>query len=230
MLVANVVRQGGEARGEFGETLHARRRVLVRLARTVVAGMWFGLCMTAYVLFVPGHPYRMQVIASLVKVPALLLLTPTVAFIPTSAVARLIGAGVCWRTLARWAAGSIAATALTLVPLGVIVGLSCVTKNYSTVVLCSYAAFALAGAVGVWSFARAAKSVAGACRRRVLIVAWAIAFGLVGARIGWAIRPLVGWTGQTFTWFRSEPTGMFEQIYWEVWNLSHFGGARFPSG
>jgi hypothetical protein len=198
------------------------------LLLTTLCGMWFGLCMTAYILFVPGHPYRLQLVCSVIKVPLLLLVSLLLAFVPMVAInhltARLPTASL-WRVLL----GGVATTALVLVPAGLVVLAFCTKQNYTLVVLCSYAAFSIAGLAGVLFVARTLRSSAGGGPRRLAFVAaWALCFGLIAAHVGWSIRPFVGWTGQDFTLFRSDPTRMYEQIYWEVFNLFHGGGAGFP--
>lgn len=223
-LVSNAPAEDGEGKGRQLRPPRPRAPLLI-----VLAGMWFGLCMTAYVIVVPGHPYQMQVLASLIKVPVLLTLTLAVAFVPLYIAARLLAADLPLRMLWTWATGSVATMAAALFPLGAVVALLGITRNYSAVVLCSYAAFAAAGAVGIRTFARAAQAMPRRRRRRALVAVWAISLALAGLQLGWSMRPFVGWTGQAFTLFRSQSMGPFDQIYWEIWNICHGGGAQFPS-
>jgi hypothetical protein len=54
-----------------------------RAAIIVTCAVFFGASLTTYVMFVPGHPYMMQVVASCIKVPALLFVCPLLALYPT---------------------------------------------------------------------------------------------------------------------------------------------------
>lgn len=41
---------------------------------------------------------------------------------------------------------------------------------------------------------------------------WIVAFGLVGAQMGWVLRPFIGNPDQPFTWFRSRNSNFFEAL------------------
>jgi hypothetical protein len=41
---------------------------------------------------------------------------------------------------------------------------------------------------------------------------WAILFGLVGAQMGWVLRPFIGSPNQPFSWFRPRQSNFFENI------------------
>lgn len=42
---------------------------------------------------------------------------------------------------------------------------------------------------------------------------WVLVFGLVGAQMGWVLRPFIGSPGQDFTWFRARQSNVFESIW-----------------
>jgi hypothetical protein len=44
---------------------------------------------------------------------------------------------------------------------------------------------------------------------------WVVVFGLVGAQMGWVLRPLIGSPGTPFTWFRQRQSNFFEAV-WET--------------
>jgi hypothetical protein len=48
---------------------------------------------------------------------------------------------------------------------------------------------------------------------------WAIVFGLVGAQMGWILRPFIGDPNQPFTWFRPRTSNFFEDMSATVWKL-----------
>jgi hypothetical protein len=48
---------------------------------------------------------------------------------------------------------------------------------------------------------------------------WAIVFGLVGAQMGWILRPFIGDPSQPFTWLRPRTSNFFEDMSATVWKL-----------
>src|SRR5262249_12904588 len=42
---------------------------------------------------------------------------------------------------------------------------------------------------------------------------WVIVFGLVGAQIGWGLRPFVGNPALPFTWFRGRESNFFQAVF-----------------
>ena len=48
---------------------------------------------------------------------------------------------------------------------------------------------------------------------------WVIVFGLVGAQMGWVLRPFVGNPNMTFTWFRGRESNFFQAILQTLSNL-----------
>lgn len=47
---------------------------------------------------------------------------------------------------------------------------------------------------------------------RGLMAAWMVVFGLVGAQMGWVLRPLIGDPDRPFTWFRERESNFFEAL------------------
>ena len=46
----------------------------------------------------------------------------------------------------------------------------------------------------------------------VVFYIWLVAFGLVGAQMGWVLRPFVGSPFLAFTWFRPREASFFEAV------------------
>jgi hypothetical protein len=47
---------------------------------------------------------------------------------------------------------------------------------------------------------------------RVVFRCWIILFGLVGAQMGWVLRPFIGDPGRPFTWFRGRESNFFQAV------------------
>ena len=52
---------------------------------------------------------------------------------------------------------------------------------------------------------------------RRVFACWIVVFGLVGAQMGWVLRPFIGSPNQPFHWFRARNSNFFES----VWNSLH---------
>jgi hypothetical protein len=54
---------------------------------------------------------------------------------------------------------------------------------------------------------------------KVVFRCWIVLFGLVGAQMGWALRPFIGDPDRPFTWFRRRESNFFEAVYHAALNL-----------
>lgn len=54
--------------------------------------------------------------------------------------------------------------------------------------------------------------------RKVFSV-WMIVFGLVGAQMGWVLRPFIGTPGKPFQWFRERHSNFFEAVLNTLWEF-----------
>lgn len=48
---------------------------------------------------------------------------------------------------------------------------------------------------------------------------WLIVFGLVGAQMGWVLRPFIGDPARPFAWFRPRESNFFQAVWAALWNL-----------
>ena len=54
---------------------------------------------------------------------------------------------------------------------------------------------------------------------RKVFFCWIIVFGLVGAQMGWVLRPFIGAPNTEFTWFRVRSSNFFEAVSSTIYNL-----------
>lgn len=161
----------------------------------------------------------------------LLALSSIVSFAAVFTFSKIIGNKVRAPSLFQAVTSCLLTTALALLPAALIVLILAILENYSLMVLFTYAALSLAGILGCVVFAATLNlgDQSDSIRRRIAIsCVWLLCFGLSNAEAGWKMRPLIGWTGQSFTFFRSDDPGMLSQIRCEVRNTLHFGGIKFP--
>ncbi len=54
---------------------------------------------------------------------------------------------------------------------------------------------------------------------RKVFCCWIVVFGLVGAQMGWVLRPFIGAPETEFTWFRARSSNFFEAVSNTIYNL-----------
>lgn len=59
---------------------------------------------------------------------------------------------------------------------------------------------------------------------RLVFRCWMIAFALVGAQMGWVLRPFVGNPNLPFSWFRERHSNFFEAVFHSIRELFTIGG------
>lgn len=60
---------------------------------------------------------------------------------------------------------------------------------------------------------------------RLVFGIWIIVFGIVGAQMGWILRPFIGSPGQEFTWFRPRDSNFFQAVSTTALETVFGGGA-----
>ena len=103
-------------------------------------------------MFMPGHPYMMQVVASCIKVPALLFLCPLIALYPTLFLSKLFDRDMGAYVLLKASFSCVVATAICLALCAPLIAILNSFGNYTIVIFASYGAFALAGLIGCVAF------------------------------------------------------------------------------
>ncbi len=54
---------------------------------------------------------------------------------------------------------------------------------------------------------------------RKVFACWIVLFGLVGAQMGWVLRPFIGSPAEPFSWFRARHSNFFEAVYHTLTNV-----------
>lgn len=243
-----------------GKSLPVSARGLATVC--VLLAMFYGACMGSFSLLKTSPPGLddsigpvLQVAASMLKTPALFLLTLVVT-LPSLYVANaLIGSRLTLLGMTRLLTASIAVNLAVLASLGTIVlFFSLTTTSYPFVVLLNVAAFGVAGVLGlsfllqtlhrvltptvvmtvVPSEDAAADEPSGedddedhkatpsaldmpagqviGDHTRVVFRCWVVLFSLVGAQMGWVLRPFIGNPDQPFALFRGRESNFFASV------------------
>jgi hypothetical protein len=251
-----------------------------------ILGLIYGLCMGLFSLTAGGSGSLMQIPATMLKVPALFLLTLVVTLPSLYVFTALVGSQLRFLTIVRLLVASLAITLTVLASLGPIVAFfSISTTSYSFVVLLNVAVFATAGALGLLFLVRTLRRmtlateaedagretapralpidaespvidsasfdhafptagsgdtqpsppdpallsdelvtsrdelhVSGA-RVNAVFRIWLLVFGLVGAQMGWVLRPFIGRPGAAFEWLRPMESNFFEAVLKHLMHL-----------
>lgn len=217
-------------------------------------GIAYGACMGLFSLTSGGSHQPTQIVASMLKVPALFLLTLLVTFPSLYVFNALVGSRLRFGPTLRLLVASIAVMLAVLSSIGPIVAFfSLSSTSYSFMVLLNVAVFAVAGVLGLGFLLQTLQrmtiaSVLGALppidppppapgdepqpspldrvenretlpRVRLVFRVWLLVFGLVGAQMGWVLRPFIGSPGAPFTWFRPRESNFFEAVVQHIQHL-----------
>ncbi|MFN0138285.1 MAG: hypothetical protein ACKVS9_19445 [Phycisphaerae bacterium] len=214
------------------------------LTMAIFLGAIYGFFMGWFaVLNRPAAEYK-QVIATVVKLPALFLLTLAITFPSLYVFNALVGCRLTWSTTLRLLIGAVLVNLAVAASLGPILGFfTFSTSSYPFMVLLNVILLGIAGAVGLGFLLQtlrraarrqaelaAAQSAAQLAQdelgmpeplgappeplgaARLIFQIWVILFGLVGAQMGWLLRPFIGDPSVEFAWFRPRSGSFFESI------------------
>jgi hypothetical protein len=219
-------------------------------------GMIYGACMGLFAVMGKDTSRWMQIPASMIKVPALFILTLIITVPSLYTFNALVGSRLRMLSVIRLLTAAVAVMLAVLASLGTIVAFFSVsTTSYPFMILLNVAVFTIAGVLGLrfllQTLHRLTLAVENAddlvtkttpvetatsadapiappplrpgalvhftakpVGRHVKVVfrIWLIVFALVGAQMGWVLRPFIGNPRLPFTWFRDRESNFFEAV------------------
>jgi len=208
----------------------------------ILLGAAYGLCMGVFAVVSRDEPQYMQVLASMVKVPALFMLTLLVTLPSLYVFNALAGSRLGGLAVLRLLVASLSVTLAVLASFGPIVAFfSLTTASYPFMLLLNVVVFAVAGGLGLGFLLQtmhrltlperlspppipasvaadepwgALEPTSGAPSRnvRAVFACWVVVFGLVGAQMSWVLRPFVGAPDRPFEWLRPRESNFFEAV------------------
>jgi hypothetical protein len=209
----------------------------------LVLAMIYGVCMGTFAVFRPKAADPMQVLASMVKVPLLFYLTLLVTFPSLYVFNALVGSRLRLLTVVRLLVASLGVMVTVLASLGPIVAFFSVsTASYPFMLLFNVVVYTVAGTLGMAFLLQTLHrlsvvdsqapsdplsdelaeptGVLDPLESRVLskhvktvFRLWVVVFALVGAQMGWVLRPFVGNPNMQFTWFRPRESNFFQAVF-----------------
>jgi len=192
--------------------------------------------MGLYALLRPVSPSSLQLLATTVKVPLLFLLTLAVTLPSLYVFSALMDSRLRVGETARLLLLGVVVNLALLASFGPVTAFFTLsTESYPFMVLLNVLFFAVAGAAGLAFVHRALLAVfdapesraeggsaapgppAGTPRgghaARILFRIWIIIYGVVGAQMGWILRPFIGAPGVEFTFFRERRSNFCEAVF-----------------
>jgi hypothetical protein len=212
-----------------------RIRVGQLAVAVLVLGAVYGALMGMYGLTGRATPEYRQVVSSTWKVPALFLLTLAICFPSLYVFSTLLGSRLSFVATLKTLLGSVAITVTVLASFGPIVAFFSVsTESYPFIKLLNVAFFAVAGLLGVGALLKVLRLLLGTPSlptgsvppvlgttsaeeegrqiKRVFRV-WVVIYALVGAQMGWVLRPFLGDPSLPFSWFRARQANFFIDVW-----------------
>ena len=234
-----------------------------------VLGLAYGFCMGLFAVTGSGSGALMQIPASMIKVPALFLLTLLVTLPSLYVFNTLVGSRLSFGSTTRLLLSALAVMLAVLASAGPIVAFfSLSTTSYEFMILLNVVVFAVAGLLGLgfllqtlhrlslaemMKLAQPAETMAEppdapttasaqptaaevkpappppppvwppdrisplqnpqghllSGEVRSVFRIWLVVFALVGAQMGWVLRPFIGAPGQQFTFLRQKQSNFF---------------------
>jgi len=212
-------------RGELGAEGPCQENRSIAL-QSLMLGAIYGLCMGLFAIMNRGWEGVLQMLAAALKVPLLFLLTLLVAFPSLYVFSALLRSQLRARAILRIIMAAIAVNLATLASLGPIVAFFTLsTRSYPFMVLLNVLMFTIAGFIGLGFLLRTlrrtfapqvnetsdGKTTAG-IRSSWLFKIWLVIFAVVGAQMGWILRPFVGHPDMPFTIFRERWSNFFAAV------------------
>jgi len=210
----------------------------------LLMGAIYGVFMGLYGVLRPAHPSVAQLLATVLKVPALFLLTLLVTFPSLYVFSALANSRLRFHDTLKLLLAATAVNLALLASFGPVTGFFTLsTESYAFMVVLNVLVFTLAGIVALAFLHRVLGVVfapspvlptpepeqsdaqpdaqqlrtrrpptAHARPRRIFVV-WMLIYGVVGAQMGWILRPFIGTPDRPFTLFRERESNFFQSFF-----------------
>jgi hypothetical protein len=212
-----------------------RMRVLWLVMSVLLLAAAYGVFMGVYALSSREAAEYRQVASCMWKVPALFLLTLLICFPSLYVFSTLLGSRLSFLATLKALLGIVTITVTVLASFGPIMAFfSLSTENYAFMKLLNVAFFTVAGLLGVGALLKALRFL---LRPQVPVIGdmppiigqkpsadedrqikrvfriWILIYALVGAQMGWVLRPFIGDPQSPFAWFRARQANFFIDVW-----------------
>jgi hypothetical protein len=207
-------------------------------------GVAYGLFMGLYAVLRGGSGSGLQLLATALKVPLLFLLTLVVTLPSLYVLSALARSRLSFTHTVRLLLAAVTVNLALLASFGPVTAFFTLsTESYPFMILLNVGFFAISGIMGLLFLRKAldvvfetepiepassvgkppeADSIAARVWRSTrqhdpaaqVFSAWTLIYAVVGAQMGWILRPFIGAPGQPFQWFRQRESNFFV-VVWE---------------
>jgi len=192
------------------------------LTAVLLLGMTYGVFMGLYAVLRGGEGAIRQIGAATLKVPLLFVLTLVVTFPSLYVFSALAQSRLTFQMTLRLLLAAIAVNMALLASFGPVTGFFTLsTESYPFMIVLNVAFFTISGIVGL-TFLR--KTLAGvfegaATGGQNVFRVWLVIYSVVGAQMGWILRPFIGDPHRPFELFRERQGNFFIAVWEAFWNL-----------
>lgn len=207
-------------------------RVRALVVASILLGAAYGVFMGLYACVRPASSNYAQLAATIVKVPALFLLTLVVTYPSLYILSALAGSRLRFLQTLRLVMVATTVNTAVLASLGPVTAFFTLsTDSYPFMILLNVAIFGVSGVIGLkflWKAMDAVFSVPDASasketdgpepvpthsrRPRSIFNVWLLIFAVVGMQMSWILRPFIGNPDLPFELFRQSESNFFEAV------------------
>ena len=202
----------------------------------ILLGVSYGVFMGLFAAMRGGSGSLAQLLTAMVKVPSLFLLTLVVTFPSLYVFSALSGSRLEFKDTLRLLLAAIAVNLTLLASFGPVTGFFTLsTESYPFMILLNVFFFAVSGVIGLGFLKRALATVFTPAAKepgtpgppsqsavdpasRVFTI-WTLIYAVVGAQMGWVLRPFVGAPNEPFQFFRERQSNFFAAVLNALSNL-----------
>ncbi len=211
----------------------------------VALGATYGFFMGWYAVVTREPATWMQVLAAMIKLPALFLLTLVVTAPSLYVFSTLAGSRLRMASALRLLVAAIVVNLAVAASLGPILGFfTFSTTSYSFMIILNVLLMTIAGTVGLVFLLHTLRrlvdrpvdtaeqpdeapgpieplntSERALGQAGFIFRVWVVIYALVGAQMGWLLRPFIGTPDIPFTWFRERYSNFFESVLIHIRHL-----------
>ena len=194
-----------------------------RLAAAVgVLGMGYGAFMGLYAVLRGGEGSLRQLGAAMLKVPLLFLLTLVVTFPSLYVFSALAQSRLTFENTLRLLLAAMTVNMALLASFAPVTGFFTLsTESYPFMVILNVVFYTISGLVGLTFLRKALAGVfdSGAAPEKRVFRVWTLIYAVVGAQMGWILRPFIGDPNRPFQLFRERRGNFFIAVWEAVLNL-----------
>lgn len=210
-----------------------RLGLFLRLA--VILGAIYGVAMGLYAATGHQPAEYQQLLASAIKIPALFLLTLVVTFPSLYVFSVMGGSTMKFMAVLRLLVATVVvnlAVGASLAPILAFFTFS--TTSYAFMIILNVLLLTISGTVALGFLVKVLRRLAAASPDEnggvnpsagtAFFNVWVLFYALVGAQMGWLLRPFIGNPALPFSWFRPRTGNFFQAIFDHLRHLFALAG------